>query len=123
MTKSGCPRVVYLNHSYIELLKALKNSKLKSQNGYLFENPQIRLPYKCIYHSWDIVRKEAGLDGFRIHDLRHCFASNLVNEGVPIYDIPALLGHSNVKTTQRYAHLSGKWLQESVNRVNFANKI
>ena len=123
VTKSGRPRVVYLNHSCIELLKALKNSKLISQNGYLFENPQTGSPYKCIYHSWDIVRKEAGLEGFRIHDLRHCFASNLVNEGVPIYDIQALLGHSNVKTTQRYAHLSGKRLQESVNRVNFSSNI
>ena len=42
----------------------------------------------------------------RIRDLRHSFASILVNEGVPLYEIQHLLGHANAKTTQRYAHLT-----------------
>ena len=64
-------------------------------------------PWGNLYHQWDAVRKRAGLDGVRMHDLRHSFASNLVNSGRSIYEVGRLLGHSQVKTTQRYAHHGG----------------
>lgn len=46
----------------------------------------------------------------RIHDLRHSLASALVNEGMTLYDVKELLGHSNMATATRYAHLSNKRL-------------
>ena len=49
----------------------------------------------------------------RIHDLRHSFASFLVNSGVSLYTVQALLGHSNAKTTQRYAHLANQTLLDA----------
>ena len=49
-----------------------------------------------------------------MHDLRHSFASNLVNAGQSIYVVGKLLGHSQVKTTQRYAHLSDATLHAAV---------
>jgi site-specific recombinase XerD len=67
-----------------------------------------------VFHAWDRARRVAGLPDLRLHDLRHSFASVLVNNGVPIYDVQKLLGHASVKTTQRYAHLSSTTLFKSI---------
>jgi site-specific recombinase XerD len=50
----------------------------------------------------------------RIHDLRHSFASFLVNNGRTLYEVQRLLGHSSSKTTQRYAHLTERSLSEAM---------
>lgn len=50
-----------------------------------------------------------------MHDLRHTFASTLVNAGVPLHNIQLLLGHHNISVTQRYAHLSKDLLTSSAN--------
>ena len=54
---------------------------------------------------WRIVRKMAGLEDVRLHDLRHSFASIAVSSGASLPIIGALLGHTDAATTQRYAHL------------------
>ena len=63
--------------------------------------------------SWDRVRKRAGLDGVRLHDLRHTFASRALalGEGLPM--IGDLLGHRKVNTTARYAHLARDSVRDS----------
>ncbi len=58
-----------------------------------------------IKDAWGDVLKQAGLAGWRIHDLRHCFASMMVNSGASLPIVGKILGHTNVSTTQRYAHL------------------
>lgn len=60
----------------------------------------------------------AQIPGFRFHDLRHTFASRLVERGVPLYTVQVLLGHKDPKQTQRYAHLSSEHLREAVYRLN-----
>jgi integrase len=57
----------------------------------------------------------AGLPHLRLHDLRHQFASFLVNDGRTLYEVQQILGHSSSKVTERYAHLSTKTLQEAAN--------
>lgn len=59
-----------------------------------------------MHHAWDRVRSLAGLPDVRIHDLRHNFAFLLINHGRSLYEVQKLLGHADISTTQRYAHLS-----------------
>jgi integrase len=58
-----------------------------------------------IKDAWGDVLKQANLSGWRLHDLRHCFASMMVNSGASLPIVGKILGHNNVSTTQRYAHL------------------
>ena len=83
----------------------------------IFANPKTGLPYVSFFYSWDKARTRAGLKEFRIHDLRHSFASCLVNAGRSLYEVQELLGHADIKTTSRYAHLSRERLNDAVNTV------
>jgi site-specific recombinase XerD len=57
----------------------------------------------------------AGLADVRMHDLRHSFASLLINSGRTLYEVQHILGHTQIKTTQRYAHLSQDTLLAAAN--------
>jgi integrase len=59
----------------------------------------------------------AGLKRVRIHDLRHSYASAAVGDGISLYTVGTLLGHRNVHTTQRYAHLSRDHKRAAVDRI------
>ena len=80
-----------------------------------------------LQHPWQRIRKLAGLDGVRIHDLRHTYASNAVSGGMPIQMVGKLLGHSQLQTTMRYAHLAdepvNRAAEENANRLSDALRI
>ena len=59
--------------------------------------------------------KDAGFPKLRLHDLRHQFASLLVNHGRTLYEVKEILGHSSQSVTERYAHLSKDTLRDSAN--------
>lgn len=115
-SKNGKPRQIQLTDSAVQLLK--KRQGLNGSSPFVFPNPETGRPYRCIHHSWDRARKEAGLPDLRVHDLRHSYASALVNAGVPLYDVQHLLGHSSIRTTQRYAHLSRERLSSSAKLID-----
>ena len=71
-------------------------------------------PFLSIYISWSTARKKAGLEDVKIHALRHSFASFLVNAGRNLYEVGKLLGHTQISTTMRYAHLADETLEEAV---------
>ncbi len=77
---------------------------LKIANGY-FRAKLKESRFKDIKRFWEDVREKAELPAVRIHDLRHTFASLVVSGGVTLPMIGKLLGHMQVQTTQRYAHL------------------
>ena len=116
LTKNGKPRHVPLSNGAITVLLATRqlHEKLGITSPWLFPSPATHKPYTSIYYPWHVARKKAGLTDVRIHDLRHSFASALVNRGMTLYDVKEVLGHSNIVTTQRYAHLSQQRLQEAV---------
>jgi len=59
-----------------------------------------------IKRPWRQLCEEAQVEDFRFHDLRHDFASRLVQAGVDLYQVKDLLGHSSITLTERYAHLA-----------------
>ena len=67
-----------------------------------------------VFCSWNTARKQAGLPEVRMHDLRHSMASNMVNSGRSIYEVAKMLGHTQLKTSQRYSHLSNETLLAAV---------
>jgi site-specific recombinase XerD len=87
---------------------------------HLFVNHQSKLPYTTVHKVWGRLRRKAGLPFLRIHDLRHQYASFLVNSGRTLYEVQQILGHSDPSVTQRYAHLSSKALQDAANSASIA---
>ena len=66
---------------------------------------------------WYRVRREAGIEDVRIHDLRHTMASHAVMNGVPVPVVSRMLGHSNVQMTMRYAHLGDREIEAAAERI------
>ena len=71
---------------------------------------------------WQRVRARAGLKGVRIHDLRHTFASTAVATGQGLPMIGKLLGHTQVQTTARYAHLAADPVKNAADLVSSSLK-
>ncbi|MGP5370116.1 tyrosine-type recombinase/integrase [Pseudomonas helleri] len=111
MSKSGKARYVPLSATVLEVL-----AQLPRWPGcpYLVPNPKTRVPYVSVFSSWNTARKHAGLPEVRMHDLRHSMASNMVNSGRSIYEVAKVLGHTQLKTSQRYSHLSQETLIAAV---------
>jgi integrase len=119
-TKSGKVRHVPLSLGAMALLFKLRDAHEKvtcPHTGFIFANPKTGLAYNSFYYSWHAARCRAGLPDFRVHDLRHSFASFLVNSGRSLYEVQELLGHADIRTTSRYAHLAREKLVEAVECV------
>jgi integrase len=86
-------------------------------NPWLFPGDTPGQPVKEIRRFWIGIQTEAKLPDVRIHDLRHTFASLLVSGGASLEMIGKLLGHTQMQTTQRYAHLMDSPLRDGVNAV------
>ena len=123
LTKNGKPRYIVLNSRALTVIghaRALQNQLYTHKPQWLFANPQTHKPYRCIHHRWSRIREQLGLDGMRIHDLRHSYASTLVNNGATLYEVQKLLGHARSATTERYAHLANHRLQQAVSLIDKA---
>ena len=103
ITKSGRERYVPLSSATLDLLGKVPRSRF---SDFIFENPRTHKSFSNVFFSWDTARTQAGLKDVRMHDLRHSFASFLVNAGCSLYEVQKILGHASVSMTQRYSHLS-----------------
>ena len=111
-SKTGA-KVIYLNAPAAQLLSNLPRI---AGNPYVLPGERAGGHIVAIEKTWCRVRSEAGLDDVRIHDLRHSYAAVGAAAGFSLPLIGALLGHSEVATTQRYAHLA----DDPVRRANEA---
>lgn len=117
LSKSGKPRLIPLSSAALALLE-----KVPKFEGcpYVVPNPSTKKPFVAIYLSWHNARKKAGLPEVRMHDLRHSYASSLVNAGTSIYVVSKVLGHSQIKNTMRYSHLSQETLLDAAEKAAHA---
>ncbi|MEX0429799.1 tyrosine-type recombinase/integrase [Spiribacter insolitus] len=116
-SKSGKPRHIVLANEAIEVLH---RQPREPDNPWVFPNPRTGRPFVTIYYGWDTIRRRAGLSDVRLHDLRHSFASFLVNSGRSLYEVQVLLGHASPQTTMRYAHLSRDSLRSATDSAMVA---
>ena len=114
-SKSKKLRSVPLNDSALDII-----SQLDTEDAfeYLFVNRVTGNPYTNIHKAWGKIRDQAGLPQLRIHDLRHMYASFLVNSGRTLYEVQQILGHSTSKVTERYCSLSTATLQAAANSAS-----
>ena len=112
-TKTGA-RVVPLTPSAAEVLEGLPRV---SGNPWVFPGKKRGTHQRNINDAWERIRKSAGLDGVRLHDLRHSFASRALAMGESLSMIGKLLGHTQVQTTARYAHLARESVKASTTKV------
>ncbi len=117
VSKSGRPRRIALSSEAVALLRSLRPA---ANTGYIFPSPVTGHGFPSLFYPWDRIRRRARLLDVRLHDLRHSFASFLVNEGVSLYVVQALLGHTQARTTQRYAHLAQETLLDAAEVVSAA---
>ncbi len=111
LSKSGKTRHVPLSTASVAVLKSLPRWEVVP---WVVPNPKTLKPFTHLNESWKTATRRAGLKGFRIHDLRHSFASNLVNAGHSLLVVSRALGHANIQQTSRYSHLSDDTLLAAV---------
>ncbi len=117
--KCGKKRTVPLNDVAIQLLTA--KSCTAGASDYVFALAGRQLLPGFVTHKFKKYIRLSGLNGrLHFHCLRHTFATWLVQDGVSIYEVQKLLGHSSVVVTQIYSHLVGSQLHSAVNRIAFA---
>ena len=120
LTKQNKNEHIPLSSNALEVLQQLKELH-PSPSPFLFPGKVEGKPMQEVKTFWGTALKEAGIENFRIHDLRHTHASHLVSSGLSLSIVGKLLGHTQASTTQRYAHLADEPLREAAEF--FGNKV
>ncbi len=112
-SKTKEARTIPLNNIAIEILK--KRLATPAISGYVFyQKTGKKIDQFSFATLFKHYVKKSGITHCRFHDLRHTFATRLIQNGVDIYKVSKLLGHRDIKTTQRYAHHYPESLRNSV---------
>lgn len=109
---------IFLSDVALDLLKDYRDSlglKHSPTQGYVFPNPKTGLPYVCRRGIWTTCRDNAGLPDLRMHDLRHTYATMMLNSGSDVTDVQKALGHTQLVTTVRYLHINEQRKREKAN--------
>ena len=113
-SKTG-PKTLWLSAPVRRLLAILAKESMSSHVFALSDGRKMRGALSC---CWTKVRNLAGLQGFRLHDLRHSYASVAVSTGEDLKTVAGLLGHSELETTKGYAHLAVAPVQAAAGRIS-----
>ncbi len=103
-SKTG-KKQLYLSAPAIRILALQKDNTRDPDSKYVFPGRHKASNLINLSKPWKRIQKQAGLEGVRLHDLRHTAASIAVGQGVGLPIVGRLLGHSQAQTTHRYAHV------------------
>ena len=113
-SKTG-QKFVYLPPPAMEVLSRLRNEQ--PDRIHVIHGKQPGTQLVNLKDSWGFIRRCADLEDVRVHDLRHCVASSGAMSGRSLPMIGALLGHKDIATTQRYAHLSDNPIRSASDQI------
>jgi integrase len=108
--KSGDTRYIPLNDDALTTLKGWQRDSVEGERVF-----PVATSFKT---SWSALLERANVTRFRWHDLRHHFASRLVQVGVPLNTVRELLGHGSLAMTFRYAHLAPNQTRDAVAKLS-----
>lgn len=113
-SKNGEKRTIPMTNTLFNLLK---DNKVVDISNRVF-------PYNVnsLKDAFERARDKAKLEDFRFHDLRHTFATRLIQNGVDLYKVKELLGHKTIAMTMRYAHHYPESLRSSVEILDKSDK-
>ncbi len=103
-SKNGEKRTIPMNQKVFELIKA-KARENQSKSKFVFASEaETKILRRNLMRAFYNAKDRAKIDDFKFHDLRHTFATRLAQAGIDLYMISKLLGHKDIKMTQRYSH-------------------
>ena len=111
-TKTGA-RSIHLSPASIDVLHSLPN-----KGGHVFKSSIQDKKLTTLRHVWKKICKLAGINDVRVHDLRHTYASYAVSKGYSLPVVSKMLGHADIKTTQRYAHLMDDPVNQAIDKTS-----
>ncbi|MEW6740966.1 MAG: tyrosine-type recombinase/integrase [Nitrospirota bacterium] len=113
-------RTIPLNKTALELLRQRHRVRAIGSFYVFFNSAGQKIDASKLKRAFKKTVEEAEIVDFTFHDLRHTFATRLVQKGVDLYKVSKLLGHKDIATTQRYAHHYPESLRDGVNVLDLA---
>ena len=111
--------MIYAGEHVIKLLREIREHRqTPKDNPYVIYGTLPQAHLSDMQKPWRRIRKRAGIEDVRIHDLRHSFASYAASQGMSLTMIGKLLGHTQVQTTARYAHLMAEPIKQAAEGVS-----
>ena len=116
-SKTG-PRIVHLS---VDARAVIDRQERRGIGPFVFPSPvNPAKPFGDSLPLWSRVRELAGLEGVRLHDARHTYASQAVMKGIPLPVVARLLGHRDLRMTMRYAHVADREVEAAAERIGEA---
>ena len=115
-TKNNERRVLYVDGYPLKLLTQYMKATARQRNRLLFPSGSGKRPMS-IDREWYRILDRSGVKNFRFHDLRHTAATYLLLDGASLADVMELLGHRDIASTKRYAHLTQEHMKSVAGRV------
>ncbi len=112
-SKTG-PRSVFVGQQALSLISHRMDD---ASSQWVFPGKTNDAAMSCLPKMWRKIRKRAGLDDVRFHDLRHTFATVGARSGISGPMLQKLLGHAQIATTERYLHLNGAELTKAADET------
>lgn len=122
-TKSGKPRYCYFNDKIEQLiLKQIENNR-SIKNPYLFALEDGHISKQSVTSMLFKLKKDLNIDVLSSHKFRHLYATQLLKNGADIFTVKELLGHANLKMTQRYLDFTNEEIKENNFKYNPLNNL